>query len=37
MAKYNLELETTTHIKGMQVDNYQPDNGGGVDGRTPTS
>ena len=29
MAKYNLELETTTHIKGMQVGDCQPDTGGG--------
>lgn len=29
MANYNLELETTTHIKGMQVSDCQPDNGGG--------
>lgn len=29
MAKYGLEVETTTHLKEMQVVDNQPDSGGG--------
>lgn len=37
MAKYGLETETTVHLKGMQVDGFQSDTGGGNSYPIPTN